>query len=366
MSARKPLRVAVWATGGIGSIAINTIRHRSDLELIGVWVHSSNKVGCDAGELAGGRSMGIAATSDVDALIALRPDCVVYTASGPLRDAGAMPDYVRLLTAGVNIVSTTSTRFIYPPVIDAKWRNELADAAKAGNASFYASGIEPGFAADQLPLVLTTMSKSIRSIHAYEIGLYDDYAVADVMMDGMGFGRPMDFVPWIGAPGAVAHEWAPHIHMIADAMGYQVEDIRQTFDKRATNRVLDVACGRIEAGTCGAVRMQAVGVIGGQEAIIIEHVTRMARDVAPDWPTASTDLTYRIEIKGEPDITCEMSCGLADAASAGIKGMIAGAGAMVGTAMRVVNAIPYVVEAKPGLLSSRDLPITVPRHALVD
>jgi hypothetical protein len=276
-----------------------------------------------------------------------------------------MPDYLRLLKAGINVVSTTSARFFYPPVIESTWRKELADAAISGGASFYVSGIEPGFAADQLPLVLSTLSKSIRSIHAYEIGMYDDYPVADVMMDGMGFGRPLTFTPWIGVPGAVATEWAPHIHMIADALGYKVEEIRQTFDRRVTDSPLDVACGRLEAGTCGAVRLQAIGVIGGREAITIEHVTRMSRDVAPDWPTASRDLAYRIEIKGEPDITCEFSCDQTNAADVGIKGMVAGAGAMVGTAMRVVNAIPYVVEAAPGLLSSRDLPITVPHNALV-
>ncbi len=86
-----------------------------DLDLVGVWVHSEDKVGEDAGELAGGEPMGLAATNDADALIALRPDCVVYAASGPERDAGAVPDYVRLLEAGINVVSTTSTSLVYPP-----------------------------------------------------------------------------------------------------------------------------------------------------------------------------------------------------------------------------------------------------------
>lgn len=365
MPGAKPLRVAVWSSGGIGSIAINTLRHRADMKLVGLWAHSSAKLGKDAGELAGGKAMGVTATNDVASLIALKPDCVVYAASGPKRDAGAMPDYLRLLKAGINVVSTTSTRFIYPPTIAPEWRKELEEAAKAGKASFYASGIEPGFAADQLPLVLSTLSKSIRSIHAYEIGLYDDYPVADVMMDGMGFGRPMDFTPWVGVPGAVATEWAPHIHMIADALGYKVQEVRGNFEKKATARTLDVACGRLEAGTCGAIRTQAIGVIDGRPVITIEHVTRMARDVAPEWPTAGTDLTYRVKINGEPDVNCDLSCDLKNAAAAGVKGMVAGAGAMVGTAMRVVNAIPYVVAAQPGLLSSRDLPITIPHNVLL-
>src|SRR5262249_58720690 len=121
--ASNPIRTVVWSTGGVGSIAIDAVQRRPDLELVGVWVHSPEKVGRDAGELAGGAAAGVAATNDADALIALQPDCVVYAASGPDRDAAAVPDYLRLLNAGINIVSTTSTSLVYPPAyFAAKWR----------------------------------------------------------------------------------------------------------------------------------------------------------------------------------------------------------------------------------------------------
>jgi hypothetical protein len=356
-----PLRIAVWSTGGIGSIAIRAIHRRPDLELVGVWVYTPEKVGQDAGVLANGEAIGLATTGDADALIDLHPDCIVYAASGPKGDAAAVPDYVRFLEAGINVVSTTSTRAIYPPAYDAAFRSQIAEAAKAGGASFYVSGIEPGFALDQLPLVLATQSSSIRRVHAYEMGLYDDYPVAAVMMDGMGFGRPMDFVPYIATPGLVL--WEGQIRLVADALGVRIEKLRQNVDRAPTPRTLKVACGTIEAGTCGAVRIQCVGVVDGRDAITIEHVTRMARDVAPDWPIGERDIAYRIEIEGEPDIRCDMSLGLDDPARAGVRGMEAGAGAMVATAMRVVNAIPHVVAADPGLLSSLDLPLTLPRHA---
>src|ERR1700761_5107573 len=89
------LRTVVWSTGGVGSNAIDAICQRPDLELVGVWVHSPDKDGKDIGELIGAETIGLAATTDADALIALKPDCVVYAASGPDRDAGAVPDYVR-------------------------------------------------------------------------------------------------------------------------------------------------------------------------------------------------------------------------------------------------------------------------------
>lgn len=359
-------RVVVWATGGIGSIAIRAIQRRPDLDLVGVWVHSEDKVGKDAGELANGDPIGLEATNDAEALIALKPDCVIYAASGPERDALAIPDYVKLLEAGINVVTTSTTRLVNPHAYEpAEWRDQLIAATKQGQVSLYASGIEPGFAADYLPLVLSTQSSSIEKIHSFEMGLYDDYGVPDIMSDALGFGRPLEYQPWIGFPGAISGEWQGQIRLIADTLGAELQEVRESFDRAVTNRTLNVAMGTVEAGTCGAIRMQAIGVVDGREAIVIEHVTRLAHDVAPDWPTGIGDLSYRVVITGDPDIDCSMAATLRDPARAGIGSMTSGAGAMVATAMRVVNAIPYVVAAQPGLLSSVDLPLTIPRHAFV-
>jgi 2,4-diaminopentanoate dehydrogenase len=351
------MRVVVWSTGGVGAIAIDAVSRRPDLELVGVWVHSPDKVGKDAGELAGIGSLGVTATDDADALIALAPDAVVYAASGPQRDGAAVPDYLRLLEAGINVVSTSSTSLVYPPSYFAPdWRDQLEAAAKSGNASLYVSGIFPGFASDQLALLLTTQSKNIRTITASEVALNDHYPVADVMMDAMGFGRPLDFEPMLATPGFIEMAWKASICLIASGLGAEVEEVRGSFDREPTDRDIEVAFGTIKAGTCGAVRTRAAGVVHGREAILIEHVIRMARDVAPDWPTSEFDATYRVDIEGDPDIHCAMTLGEAE-------GHGAGRAAMAASAMRVVNAIPYVVDAAPGLLSSLDIPTTLPRHA---
>jgi hypothetical protein len=278
------------------------------LELVGVWVHSDDKVGKDAGELANGDPIGVKATNDADALIALEPDCVVYAASGPERDALAIPDYVKLLEAGINVVTTSTTRLVNPHAYEpAEWREQLAAAAKQGQVSLYASGIEPGFAADYLPLVLATQSSSIETIDSYEIGLYDDYGVPDIMINGLGFGQPLDYRPWISFPGAIAGEWAGQLRLIGDAFGVEVEEVREDFDRAVTNETLEVAMGTVEAGTCGAIRMKAIGVIDGREAIIVEHVTRLAHSVAPEWPRGIGDLSYRVVITGDPDIDCTLA-----------------------------------------------------------
>src|SRR3984957_20916490 len=111
------MRIVVWSTGGVGRNAIDAIRRRPDMKLVGVWGHSPDKVGKDAGELAGGGPIGLKATNDADALIALAPDCVVYSASGPERDAAAVRDYLRLLAAGINVVSTSAPSLGYPPAV---------------------------------------------------------------------------------------------------------------------------------------------------------------------------------------------------------------------------------------------------------
>jgi hypothetical protein len=341
----------------VGSIAIDAIRARPDLELVGVWVHSEEKVGQDAGVLAGLGPLGVTATNDAAALMSLKPDCVVYAASGPERDAGAVPDYLKLLEAGINVVSTSSTSLVYPPsYFSPEWRDQMQTAAEKAGVSFYASGIFPGFGSDQLALLLSTQSKKIRCLTVTEVALNDHYPVADVMMNGMGFGHPLDFEPLLKTPGFIEMAWRAPIHLMAAGLGVDVNEVRGTLNRRVTDRDIEVAFGTIKAGTCGAVSTRAAGVVNGREAIVVEHIIRMARDVAPDWLASEFDATYRVDIEGDPDIHCAMNVGAAE-------GHAAGHAAMAATAMRVVNAIPYVVDAPSGLLSSLDLPNTLPRYA---
>jgi hypothetical protein len=347
------LRVAVWSSGGVGANAINAVAHRSDLDLVGVWVHTPEKVGRDAGELAGINPVGILATDDADALVALAPDCVVYAASGPERGAGAVPDYERLLAAGINVVTSTSTDLILPEVADDTTQRRLRQAATQGNASLYASGIFPGFASDQLAVLLTTMSRNITTLRLIEVSLNDHYPVADVMMDGMGFARGLDFEPFIALEGIIPMIWQGPIRLIARALAVELDEIRGRLARQLTGRDLEVAFGTVPAGTVGAVRMTAAGVVDGKEVIVLDHVIRMARDVAPDWPTSDNDATYIVRIDGDPDIDCRLTLGPP-------AGHDAGEAAMTATAMRLVNAVPYVVRAPAGLLSSLDLPTTVP------
>jgi hypothetical protein len=348
------LRVVQWSTGGVGAIALRAIAARPDLELAGAWVHSPGKAGRDAGELAGLASLGVAASADADALLALEPDCVCYTAASESRPAACIDDFCRMLAAGVNVVTTSVPGLVHPAGFEPKQVARLEEACRKGGATLYASGIEPGFAGDQLVLTLATLVNRIRSVRTQEIFGYADYPVAFTMFEVFGFGKPPGQRCIMELPGVQSSSWGPPVRMVADRLGARLDGIRETYEKRTTERRLEVAAGVIEPGTVGAVRFETIGVVGGRAAIVIEHVNRMAPDLAPDWPTAPRDGTYRIAFDGEPSLACELTLGSpADFSSQG----------MIATAMRVVNAIPYVCEAPPGVVSSAELPPTLPRGA---
>jgi hypothetical protein len=347
------LRVVGWSTGAVGRISIRAIARRPDLDLVGVWVHSDDKVGTDAGTLADTSPLGVAATNDVDALFALEPDCVVYSASGASLDPIA--DYELILAAGIDVVTVSVAGLVYPKGFATAARDRLDAAAQRGGATLYASGIEPGFAGDQLPLVLSTLSNTIESIRIQEIFSYAEYPVTFMMFDVFGFGKPPDYAAPLASDGAQLGTWGPPVEMIADRLGVQLDGLRETTETALTDRRLEVAAGTIEPGTVAGLRFETIGVVDGRDAIVIEHVNRMAPDIAPHWPTAGRDGTYRIVIEGDPRLECELTVGAEATCSAD---------GMVATTMRLVNAIPYVCEAPPGLVSSLDLPLTTPLHAL--
>jgi hypothetical protein len=259
-----------------------------------------------------------------------------------------------MLAAGINVVTTSIPGLVHPAAFDPKHVDRLEAACREGGASLYASGIEPGFAGDQLVLTLATLSHKIRSVRTQEIFSYSDYPVAFTLFEVFGFGKPPEHRCIMELPGVQTSSWGPPVRMVADRLGARLDGIRETYQKCVTPRRLEVAAGVIEPGTVGAVRFETIGVVDGRDAIVIEHVNRMAGDVAPDWPSAARDGTYRIVFDGDPALTCELQVGHAhDFSTQG----------MIGTAMRVVNAIPYVCAAPPGLVSSADLPLTLPRHA---
>jgi 4-hydroxy-tetrahydrodipicolinate reductase len=350
-------RVVQWGTGNVGRLALRAVIEHPDLELAGVVAHSPAKVGRDASELFGLENpTGIVATDDVDALLADQPDALSYMATGDLRPGEAVRDLCHVLQAGVNVVNIAVVPLSYPPAADARQVQMLEAACRAGNASCFTSGIDPGFANDLLPLTLTGFCARIESVRVQEILNYDTYDQADVLFNIFGFGQPLDDTPLLLAPGVLTATWGPTVHLIADALDVSLDDILEVHERRPAPDTFSIPTGTIEAGTSAALRFEVQGIVSGRPAIVLEHVTRLREDVAPDWPAPPSGGGYRIRIDGDPSWTCELGMVGADGDH--------NTGGLLATAMRVLNAIPFVCAAPPGLLTATDLPLVAGRHLL--
>ena len=349
-------RVVQWGTGNVGRLALKAIISHPDLELAGVIVHSADKVGKDAGELCGLAPVGVAATNDVDAALRQQIDCVSYTATGDLRPQEAVDDMSRVLESGVNVVSTSVVPLVYPPSADPHMRQQLETACEQGGSSFFTSGIDPGFANDLMPLTLTGFCERVDSVRIMEILNYATYDQPEVLFDTMGFGRPLDHTPLLLAPGVLTLAWGGVLHMMADALDVKFDEIKEVVDRRPAEHDIDLAVGPVPAGTMAGLRFEVQGIVNGRPAIIVEHVTRMDDDIAPDWPQPAGHGCYRILVEGSPSFVCELQM-LGDDGDHNTGGLVA-------TAMRCLNAIPAVCAAPPGLLSTLDLPLVTGRHLM--
>jgi 4-hydroxy-tetrahydrodipicolinate reductase len=345
------IRVVEWSTGNAGRAAIAGIAARPELELVGVYVSNPAKVGRDAGELAGlGRTLGVAATDDADALLALKPDCIVHTAMADNRLPEAIEDLRRFLAAGINVVSSGPVFLQYPyGVVPESIITPLQEAAEAGGASLWVNGIDPGWANDWLPLVVTSASERIDEVRCYEIADYSTYNQRDVVVDIMGFGKPLDETPMLLMPGVLSLAWGSVVRQLAAALDVTLDSVTETVERRAAPEDFDISCAHIEAGTQAALRFEVLGIRDGRPVIVLEHVTRLRPDLAADWPQPAGASCYRVEVKGEPAYTVDLQFMGEDGDH--------NTGGLKGTSMRLVNAVEAVVAAKPGILTALDLPL---------
>ncbi|GAA3811823.1 diacylglycerol kinase [Sphaerisporangium flaviroseum] len=342
--------VVQWGTGNVGRNTLAGIRARPDLELVGCYVSNPGKAGKDAGELAGLDPLGVTATGDADALLALRPDCVVYTSMADTRIFEALDDLSRILRSGANIVSSSPVFLQYP---DGSLDAPIREAALAGGSSIWVNGIDPGFANDWLPLALTGISERVDEVRCLEVLNYATYDQGTVLFDIMGFGRPMDEVPLLLQPGVLTAAWGSVVRQLAAGLEVELEAIEEWYTRLPAPEAFEVASGPVGKGTAAALRFEVRGMRHGRPAIVLEHVTRLRDDLGPDWPQPAGRGCYRVEVKGEPNYTLDLQLlgGDGDHNTAGLKA----------TAMRLVNAVPTIVQAPPGLLTALDLPLVTGR-----
>ncbi|HTV96375.1 MAG TPA: hypothetical protein VME42_10225 [Steroidobacteraceae bacterium] len=341
----KIYRVVQWATGRIGQSSLRELIRSPRMKLVGVYVHSEAKAGRDAGELCGLPAVGVTATRRIEEIIALKPDCVVAMPEGCNVD-----DVCRLLEAGINI-ATSRVDYLEPDTMDPEVRRRTQEACLRGGASIHATGASPGFSSEALPLVAASMS---RRMDCMTIDEFADIPAScpDFQVIGMGFGRQPGkaFDPHLLKH--IAHGFEQSVNLVARQLRLPLDGFDLLGETAsARERFLLPGGTPIEKGMVAAQRISVSGMRNGKPIIRYRLNWYCTSDVDADWELRRSG--WRLLIEGETPIDVSISFPVA------AQGVSAAMAAL--TAYRVINAVPYVCAAAPGIRTTADLPNIAPR-----
>ncbi|MFN2537996.1 MAG: dihydrodipicolinate reductase [Mycobacteriales bacterium] len=340
------MRAAVWGTGNMGRAGIRAVLAHPQLELCGVIGRS--RAGEDAGELAGVGRLGVTVSPDAPPDL----DALVYMASGDIRPDDAAADITGCLRTGAVVVTPSLYALYDPASAPASLRESLDKACQDGGAALFVSGIDPGWGNDVLPVLLTGVASTIIQVRCQELFDYSAYDQPDAVRGSVGMGAPMEQTPLMVAPGIPSMIWGGQLRMMARALGVELDEVREQVERRALDDDVTNAMGLFEKGTQGGLRFEIQGVVGGEVKLVVEHVTRISAAVAPDWPSPPDGGSgaHRIIIEGHPRIVVTIEATDEDGNRA--------AGGNATAAARLVNAIPWLRRASPGIYDALQVPLT--------
>jgi len=355
-------RMIQYGAGATGKFALRSILTHPRLDLVGLGVHSSRNEGRDAGTICRMPDTGILATTDVERLLAMEADCVLFMPWDPYAGDVLETDghsgklfalLCRFLESGKNVIASAPNSLVYVPHLGAKVVDRLEDACRKGGSSFLYAGISPGFIPDRLVLGLTQMSARIETIVVREIMNYADYGDRDTIMGLYGFGQDPAAFDFSGLLGSFSRGLGGSVAMVADGLKIALDEVRMDIEHVVADRNFEIATGIVRRGTIAAERLSATGLVNGQARIVAEHVTRIANEVAPEWPVFGDGETegYQIEIHGAPAMKLELEVGAFG------RNPMADAGWAVGG--HITNSVIGLCEAAPGIRTFMDLPLAV-------
>ena len=342
----KTYRVVQWSAGRMGKKSLRGVVDHPDLELVGLYVYSEDKEGVDAGVLAGIEPLGIAATRDIEDVVALAPDCVLY-----MQEGFDVDDLTRLLGSGINVI-TTRSEFFYGAAMDPAIRSRIEEACHHGGTSIHATGSSPGFSTTTMPLTLLNPMRRLDEL------IIDEYAdipasVGPAMIKRMGFGSPVDSTvidPARLAPRVIGYQQS--IAALADAIGLPLDGFEVRGDIARATKAYTLSNGWvIEEGTMAAQRLTVAGMRNGKPLISFRSHWFCTQQLDPDWGIGGEGWLFTT--KGDAPMQVRVTYGRTDE---GYSEHLAGY-----TAHPAVNAIPYVVEAEPGVVTIFDLPPVIAR-----
>ncbi len=347
-------RVIQWATGNTGQRALRELIRDPSYDLVGVRVYDEAKSGVDAGELCGEEPVGIAATTDRDAIIDLDAECCVYmaraTGTGQTR-AGLtqdelVDDMVALLQKGTNVVTTCTDLISRAVRLSDDNRARILDACRRGASSVWASGSDPGFLTETLPLAFLSIQRRVDLFEIEEFGDLSHRPSPHMVLEQMRFGKPLAEFDPDRRKNHLFGEYQPALTVLADLCGFDIDEWTAEGGVAAAKEDLAIVAGEIKAGTAAAQRIIVRGRSNGVDRIRFTQYGFVAMDVDPDWGLQPTG--WRVRVHGDAPIDMKMPfpVPLDDLASY----------VPAFNANGPVNAIPYVCAAEPGILTTEDVP----------
>ena len=333
------LRVVQWATGNIGARSLRGVIEHPELTLAGVYVTSAAKAGKDAGDLCGLPATGVTATNDVDEILALKADCVLYMPA-----ACNVDEVCALLASGANVV-TTRGEFHHPDSIDPAVRARVEAACQAGGTSIHSTGSSPGFVSEALPIALASIQRRLDSLTINEFADLSKRDSPDLLFNIMGFGVPVaDFDVRRFGYGAIAY--GPSLRHLADALGMPLDSVESTGELAAARETIRIAAGPLEKGTVAAQKMIVTGIRGGRPLLRFAATWYCTDVLDQDWDLRATG--WHVVVDGDApldiDIRFAVPIERMGDASPGL------------TANRAVNAVRVVCAAPAGIQPTAALP----------
>lgn len=324
------------------------VDHRDDLELVGARVYSADKHGVDVGTLVGRDPIGVAATTDVDAILALDADCVLYTPR-----TAHVDDVCAVLASGKN-VATTAFMF-HPRRMDSTDRDRVLAACEAGSSSVHGSGLNPGNLSGVLPLALSGISRTIEHITLQERADWSVYESTGITFDNMAFGEPVESISptatdFLAFNSSIFQE---QVWFLADTLGADLDEVTATVEAVAAQEDHQIFDHLLRAGTTAGQRWNWKGLRDGQTRVEIETLWTVGNEYPGHWPKPRHGWTLTIE--GYPSMQAHFFSLASFSRAASMEEHVRSAN--VATAMQVLNAVPAVCEAAPGFATTASLPL---------
>lgn len=346
---KKTYRIAHYGTGDTGAQALREVIARPDLELVAHLVHTPEKAGRDAGELVGVQPVGVRAITDFDEFLGCDADCVTYFATDFGREQSQVIDEMAaILASGKNIVTSTMPTLSYPPLVPQDITSRLEEGCAAGKASFFCSGIAPGFTTDAFIIACGSISHAITSITLSErvfMATYQD----PMVFNYLGFGQPPDKPAMVDSVGIGG--WLGPFTAVAETLGATFDDVRSRREVAVADADYECPAGPIPKGSVATVRFVHEAFVDGKPRVTMSIVYSMIDKVVDSWAPEVADTpdinvrTSQVVIDGTPKV--DVTLNISGSHQPGVDA----------TASRVVNAVPTTCDASPGLYSCLDMPV---------